>query len=68
MAARATSTCHRPLDADSHFWRRQIEGLADTVLDGARLQGADVDDGLSAMRVLAAISRSTETGETVRVL
>jgi predicted dehydrogenase len=59
---------HRPLGADSHFWRRQIEGLADTVLDGAPLQGADVDDGLSAMRVLAAISESTRTGETVRVL
>jgi predicted dehydrogenase len=59
---------HRPLGADSQFWRRQIEALADTVLDGAPLQGADVDDGLSAMRVLAAISRSTETGETVRLL
>ena len=29
-----------------------------------RMQGADVEDGLAAMRVLAAISRSVETGET----
>ena len=58
---------HRPLGADSQFFRRQIEGLADTVLTGARLQGAGVEDGLSAMRVLAAISRSSETGETVPV-
>ena len=58
---------HRPLGADSQFFRRQIEGLADTVLTGVPLQGADAEDGLSAMRVLAAISRSTETGETVPV-
>ena len=53
---------HRPLGADSQFFRRQIEGLADTVLTGAPLQGAGVEDGLSAMRVLAAISRSTRDG------
>ena len=58
---------HRPLGADGQFFRRQIEGLADTVLTGVPLQGADAEDGLSAMRVLAAISRSTETGETVPV-
>ena len=59
---------HRPLGADSQFFRRQIEGLADTVLTGVPLQGADAEDGLSAMRVLAAISRSTETESPVRPL
>ncbi len=58
---------HRPLGADSQFFRRQIEGLAATVLTGAPLRGAGVEDGLSAIRVLAAISRSTKTGETVAV-
>lgn len=58
---------HRPLGADSQVFRRQIEGLADTVLTGAPLQGANAQDGLSAMRVLAAISRSSETGERVPV-
>jgi predicted dehydrogenase len=54
--------------AGKHVLVENPNGLADTVLDGAPLQGADVDDGLSAMRVLAAISQSTRTGETVRVL
>jgi predicted dehydrogenase len=58
---------HRPLGADSHFFRRQIEGLADTVLHGAPLAGADVEDGLAAVRALAAIARSTETGESVEL-
>jgi predicted dehydrogenase len=37
------------------------------VLTDAPLRGADAEDGLSAMRVLAAISRSSATGETVAV-
>jgi predicted dehydrogenase len=61
------SSYHRPLGADSHFFRRQIEGLAATVLDGVPLAGADVDDGLAAVRALAAIARSVETGETVEL-
>jgi predicted dehydrogenase len=56
---------HRPLGEDAHFWRRQVEGFADTVLAGAPQLGADVDDGLAAMRVIDAIERSVETGETV---
>jgi predicted dehydrogenase len=60
-------TSRRPLGADSHFFRRQIEGLADSVLNGAPLAGADVDDGLAAVRALAAIARSAETGESVEV-
>ena len=26
---------HRPLGEDAHFWRRQIEGFADSILNGA---------------------------------
>ena len=58
---------HRPLGEDAHFWRRQIEGFADSILTGAPQLGADVDDGLAAMRVMDAIERSVETGETVTV-
>jgi predicted dehydrogenase len=58
---------HRPLGADSHFFRRQIEGLADSALHGVPLAGADVDDGVAAVRALAAIARSAETGESVRI-
>jgi len=57
----------RPLGEDANFWRRQVEGFADTVLGGAPQLGADVEDGLAAMRVMDAIERSVETGRTVSV-
>jgi predicted dehydrogenase len=63
----ADASYHRPLGADSHFFRRQIEGFADSILTGAAQTGADADDGLSAVRALAAINRSLGTGATVRV-
>jgi len=56
---------HRPLGADSHFFRRQVEGFADTALLGAPLTGASVQDGVAAVRALVAIARSAQTGETV---
>jgi predicted dehydrogenase len=58
---------HRPLGEDAHFWRRQVEGFADTVLTGAPQLGAGVDDGLAAMRVMDAIERSVESGTAVPV-
>ncbi len=58
---------HRPLGEDAHFWRRQVEGFADSILNGAPQLGADVDDGLAAMRVMDAVERSVETGERIPV-
>lgn len=58
---------HRPLGADGHFFRRQIEGFAEAILDGAPMRGADASDGLAAMRGMVAMARSSETGETVRL-
>jgi predicted dehydrogenase len=63
----ADRSYHRPLGADSHFFRRQIEGFADTILTGAPQLGADVDDGLAALRALTAIDRSLSTGEKVEL-
>ncbi len=57
---------HRVLGEDGYSYKRQIEGFAETVLHGVPQQGATVDDGLAAMRVLVAIARSSETGERVR--
>ncbi len=57
----------RPLGADGHFFRRQVEGFAASILDGTPMRGADADDGLAAMRGMVAIARSAETGETVRL-
>ncbi|HEX2739610.1 MAG TPA: Gfo/Idh/MocA family oxidoreductase [Rubrobacter sp.] len=58
---------HRPLGADGHFFRRQIEGFAETILDGAPMRGASAEDGLAAMRGMVAMARSVETGEVVRL-
>jgi predicted dehydrogenase len=58
---------HRPLGEDADFWRRQVEGFADSVLGGAPQVGAGVDDGLAAMCVLDAIERSVQTGGAVAV-
>ncbi len=56
---------HRPIAADGHVYRRQVEGFADTILHGAPMQGANVEDGAAAVRALVAISRSVESGEWV---
>jgi predicted dehydrogenase len=58
---------HRPLGADGHSFRRQLEGFADTVLDDAPQVGATARDGLAAARTLAAIGESLRTGGTVAV-
>ena len=58
---------HRPLGEDAHTYKLQIEGFADTILDGAPMAGATVDDGLAAMRAMVAIARSVETGRPVRL-
>jgi predicted dehydrogenase len=56
---------HRPLGADAHVYRLQLEGFADTILHGTTQHGATVEDGVAALRALVAISRSLETGAWV---
>jgi predicted dehydrogenase len=57
----------RPLGADGHFFRRQVEGFADAILDGVPMRGANAEDGLAAVRGMVAMARSAETGEAVRL-
>ncbi|MES2433742.1 MAG: Gfo/Idh/MocA family oxidoreductase [Pseudomonadota bacterium] len=59
------ATARRPLGADGHFFRRQLEGLADTVLHGAPMRGAGVEDGIASIKAMVAIARSAESGERV---
>ena len=61
----ADGTTRRPLGADGHFYRRQVEGFAATVLDGAPMTGADIEDGLASVRAMLAIARSAERGDRV---
>jgi predicted dehydrogenase len=58
---------HRSLGADAHFYRLQLEGFADSILYGAPMQGATVEDGIAAVRALVAIAQSAKTGEVVRL-
>jgi len=58
---------HRPLGADAHFYRLQLEGFADTVLNGAPQFGADAEDGTEAMRCMVAIAQSVASGDWVRL-
>ncbi|MBB2750787.1 UNVERIFIED_ORG: putative dehydrogenase [Rhizobium aethiopicum] len=61
----ADGATHRVLGADGHFYRRQVEGFARTILDGAVMEGADIDDGLASVRAMVAVARSVETGKAV---
>lgn len=58
---------HRPLGEDAHSYKRQIEGFAETILDGKPQHGATSADGLAAMRAMVAIARSVETGDRIQL-
>jgi predicted dehydrogenase len=58
---------HRVLGADGHFYRRQLEGFADTVLTGAPQYGADLEDGIASVRAMVAIAQSARSGRPVRL-
>ena len=63
----ASGTWRRPLGADGHFYRRQLEGFARAALGGAPVEGADLDDGEASVRAMIAIRESVRRGETVRL-
>jgi predicted dehydrogenase len=63
----ADGASHRVLGADGHFYRRQLEGFASVILDGAPMSGADIDDGIASVRAMVAIARSAETRRPVRL-
>jgi predicted dehydrogenase len=56
---------HRPVGADGYTFRRQLEGFADVILKSAPVIGAQIEDGLAALRALSAISHSCKTGQRV---
>jgi len=56
---------HRPLGADAHFYRRQVEGFASTILEGAPQQGTGIEEGIDVVRAMIATARSVESGEWV---
>lgn len=58
---------HRVLGSDGHFYRRQLEGFADTVLTGAPQYGADLEDGIASVRAMVAIAQSARSGTPVKL-
>jgi predicted dehydrogenase len=56
---------HRVLGADGHFYRRQLEGFANTILHNKPMTGADIEDGLASVRAMVAIARSAESGKEI---
>jgi predicted dehydrogenase len=63
----ATGETTRVLGADGHFYRRQLEGFADVILNGAAMTGADIEDGLASVRGMVAIARSVHSGKPVKL-
>lgn len=57
----------RPLGADGHFYRRQLEGFADTILDNAPMRGATIEDGIASVRAMIATAQSVRSGKPVRL-
>lgn len=55
----------RPLGEDAHTYKRQLEGFSETILNVAPQHGANIADGVAAMRAMVAIARSVETGKSV---
>ena len=55
------------LGADGHFYRRQLEGFAESALHGVPLKGADIEDGVASIRAIVAIARSVESRKPVRL-
>jgi predicted dehydrogenase len=61
------ATTRRPLGADGHFYRRQVEAFADVILRDAPMTGANIDDGIASVRAMVAIARSAESGKPMRL-
>jgi predicted dehydrogenase len=59
------ATTRRVLGADGHFYRRQLEGFAETILDAKPMRGANIEDGVASVRAMAAISQSAASGSSV---
>jgi predicted dehydrogenase len=55
----------RVLGADGHFYRRQLEGFADVVLNHEPMIGASVEDGVASVRAMVAIAESARSGNRV---
>lgn len=63
----STVSWTRPLAPDGHFYRRQLEAFADSILNNTEVAGSTAEDGAAAVKVLAAIRQSIRIGRGVRI-
>ncbi|MDF9824919.1 putative dehydrogenase [Breznakia sp. PF5-3] len=49
-----------PYDEDGHFFRRQLEGFSDTILNGSKQLGATIEDGIATLKALIATHQSVQ--------
>jgi predicted dehydrogenase len=61
----SNATTTRVLGADGHFYRRQLEGFADTVVNHKPVKGANIFDGVASVRAMVAIAQSVTSGKSV---
>lgn len=55
----------QPLDNKAHFYQRQLEGFADTILNGTPQKGTDIDQGIESLQAMMAIAQSVHQGKRV---
>lgn len=53
------------LGADAHFYRLQLESLADTILKGTPQRGATISEGIENIKAMLAVRQSAEQKKTV---
>ena len=57
-----TRSSSRPEGQDTNTFRLQLEALADTILRGAPLVNANLEDGIEAVKVMVAVGHSARHG------
>ena len=57
-----TNVSSTPAAYDGQFYRRELEGFADSILNGTPCTGATADDGMMVMRALIATYQSVQQG------
>ena len=57
-----TRSSFRPEGQDTNTFRLQLEAIADTILKGAPLVNANLEDGIEAVKVMVAVGHSARHG------
>ena len=57
----------RPLGEDAYTYKLQLEDFADVILHGKPQHGANIEDGVAAVRTMVAIAQSVESGQWVSI-